>query len=173
MTISRTIWVILDIFVILWIGVVKYLMKVVNPRYINALVVLYRAGCGNLIAGKILQAILGKLLIDNLIIHRYKYIHKVRHAKHIGGHIMSISETIIVILDVLISVLLEVFEYIWQRIDPRYLRGVVVLDRTVFGDFNAGRAIWIMIHGLYQTVVENIIIHKDEYIQDIHYKEYI
>ena len=86
---------------------------------------------------------------------------------------MTISRTISVVLDIFIRVLLGAFSYVWRRAILSYLRGVVIIDRTVFGDFNAGRIIWILICGFYHTIVESIVIYKEGYIHDVRYGEYI
>ena len=78
---------------------------------------------------------------------------------------MSISRTIWSIFILFVMLCLEAFTYIIKRIDPRYLRGVIVLDKTIFGNFNAGRIIGVLIHQFYRTVSESIVICKEEYIR--------
>ena len=86
---------------------------------------------------------------------------------------MSISRTILVILDIFVLLWLEAFGYIWQRIDPRYLKGAMTLYKAVYGNSNAGRMICIIILQLYRTIVEYIVIYKEKYIHDVRYVEYM
>jgi hypothetical protein len=86
---------------------------------------------------------------------------------------MTISRTIWVILDIFVLVWLEAFRYIWQRANLRYLKGAVVLDRSVFGNFNAGRIIRIIMRQFFHKVISSIIICKKEYIGEVRYAEYM
>ena len=78
---------------------------------------------------------------------------------------MPISRTIWSISILFVMLCLETLTYIIKRIDPGYLRGAIVLDKAIFGNFNAGRIIGILIHQFYRTVLESIVICKEEYIR--------
>ncbi len=78
---------------------------------------------------------------------------------------MSISRTIWSIFILFVMLCLETLTYIIKRVDPRYLKGAMVLNKIISGNSNAGRTICIIITQLFHTVTEGIVICKEEYIR--------
>ena len=77
---------------------------------------------------------------------------------------MPISRTIWVILTLFMWLCLETLIYIIERFDPRYVKGAMVLNKIISGNSNAVGTTYIIITQLFHTVIEGIVICKEEYI---------